>query len=68
MPHYTKPFPMPEISNEIARNLEKLVDDILASKAKNKNANTTELEEKINKIVYDLYNLTSEEIELVRKC
>lgn len=67
MPHYTKPFPMPEIPLKIALSLEKLVDEILVVKAKDKNANTKQFEEKINDIVFGLYNLTSEEIELIKK-
>ena len=67
MPHYTKPFPMPEIPQKVALLLDKLVDEILEAKTKDKNANTKKLEEKINDIVYNLYNLTSEEIELIQK-
>lgn len=67
MPHYTKPFPMPEIPNKTALLLEKLVDEVLAANMKDKNANTKEFEEKINIIVYDLYSLTTEEIELIQK-
>ena len=66
MPHYTKPFPMPEIPLALALELEKLVDQILTVKTKDKNANTKEIESKINDIVYNLYNLTAEEIELIR--
>ncbi|WP_317228617.1 TaqI-like C-terminal specificity domain-containing protein [Pedobacter montanisoli] len=67
MPHYTKPFPMPEIPQKTALMLEKLVDEILAEKTKDKNANTKKFEEKINDIVYDLYNLTTAEVEFIQK-
>ncbi|MFP5437258.1 MAG: Eco57I restriction-modification methylase domain-containing protein [Bacteroidia bacterium] len=67
MPHYIKSFPMPEIPSEIALNLEKLVDEILIKKTNDKNSITIELEQKINDIVYHLYNLSSEEIKLIQK-
>ena len=67
MPHYIKPFPMPKIPQKVALSLEKIVDEILEAKAKDKKANTKEFEEKINDIVYSLYNLTPEEIKLIRK-
>ena len=66
MPHYTKPFPVPEIPLAIALELKKLVDQILIAKTEDKNAITKELEERVNVIVYDLYNLTPEEIELIK--
>lgn len=65
--NYILPFPMPVISNETILFLEKSVDKILETKAKDKNANIKEFEETINEIVYSLYNLTSEEIELIQK-
>jgi hypothetical protein len=66
MPHYTKPFPMPEIPSAIALELEEFVDQILVAKTKDKKTKTEEIEEKINDIVYNLYNLTSEEIKMVK--
>jgi hypothetical protein len=66
MPHYTKPFPMPEIPSAIALELEEFVDQILVAKTKDKNTKTKEIEGKINDIVYSLYNLTAEEIKMVK--
>jgi hypothetical protein len=43
----------------------KLVDEILAVKAVDPGKNTTKQEEKIDKLIYDLYNLTSEEKAIV---
>ncbi|ELD3795603.1 hypothetical protein QJG90_001944, partial [Campylobacter coli] len=44
-----------------------LVDEILKAKEQDKNANTQELENKINSIVYKLYNLNNEEIRIIEK-
>ena len=44
-----------------------LVDEILEAKASNPEACTTEKEKEIDCLVYALYNLTSEEIEIVKK-
>ena len=67
MPHYTKPFPMPEIPKKESLLLDKLVDGILEAKTKNKDANTKKFEDEINDIIYSLYNLKAEEIELIKK-
>ena len=45
--------------------VENLVDQILASKTKNQNKDTTELENRINKLVYRLYELTIDEINII---
>ena len=42
-----------------------LVDKILAAKAKDAQADTSELESQIDTLVYDLYGLTKDEIALV---
>ncbi|GAA7525430.1 class I SAM-dependent DNA methyltransferase [Helicobacter pylori] len=42
-----------------------LVDKILQSKAKDPKANTQELEKEIDALVYQLYNLTDEEIKII---
>ncbi|EJJ5532396.1 class I SAM-dependent DNA methyltransferase, partial [Campylobacter jejuni] len=48
-------------NQKIADELINLVDEILKAKEQDKNANTQELENKINSIVYKFYNLTEEE-------
>ena len=59
-------LPIPKnIDEPIQKNLEKLVDDILAAKKKDPKANTSELESKIDPLVYKLYDLTPEEIAIV---
>ncbi|EAJ5712068.1 class I SAM-dependent DNA methyltransferase [Campylobacter coli] len=52
-------------NQKIADELINLVDEILKVKEQDKNANTQELENKINSIVYKLYNLTEEEIKII---
>ncbi|HEH6144440.1 TPA: Eco57I restriction-modification methylase domain-containing protein [Campylobacter jejuni] len=69
---YKKAFlerlPIPKINSKnekLANELVSLVDEILKAKEQDKNANTQELENKINSIVYKLYNLTEEEIKII---
>ena len=45
--------------------VELLVERILAAKAKNPQADTSPLEREIDELVYQLYGLTQEEIEIV---
>ncbi|EJP1673406.1 Eco57I restriction-modification methylase domain-containing protein [Campylobacter coli] len=52
-------------NKKLADELINLVDGILKAKEQDKNANTQELENKINSIVYKLYNLTEEEIKII---
>ncbi|EAL1219427.1 class I SAM-dependent DNA methyltransferase [Campylobacter coli] len=61
-------LPIPKINSKnekLANELINLVDEILKVKEQDKNANTQELENKINSIVYKLYNLTEEEIKII---
>lgn len=52
-------------NEKIADELINLVDEILKAKEQDKNANTQELENKINSLVYKLYNLTEDEIKII---
>lgn len=52
-------------NQKLADELINLVDGILKAKEQNKNANTQELENKINSLVYKLYNLTEDEIKII---
>lgn len=61
-------LPIPKINSKnekLANELINLVDEILKVKEQDKNANTQELENKINSLVYKLYNLTEEEIKII---
>lgn len=67
-PAYIEKFCIPKINSKnekLADELINLVDEILKAKEQDKNANTQELENKINSIVYKLYNLTEEEIKII---
>ncbi|EJO7096080.1 class I SAM-dependent DNA methyltransferase [Campylobacter jejuni] len=52
-------------NKKLAHELINLVDEILKAKEQDKNVNTQELENKINSLVYKLYNLTEEEIKII---
>ncbi|HEC2410855.1 TPA: class I SAM-dependent DNA methyltransferase [Campylobacter jejuni] len=52
-------------NEKLANKLISLVDEILKAKEQDKNANTQELENKTNSLVYKLYNLTEEEIKII---
>ncbi|EAK7093728.1 class I SAM-dependent DNA methyltransferase [Campylobacter coli] len=52
-------------NEKLANKLISLVDEILKAKEQDKNANTQELENKINSLVYKLYNLTEDEIKII---
>ncbi|EAJ3726978.1 class I SAM-dependent DNA methyltransferase [Campylobacter coli] len=61
-------LPIPKINSKnekLANELINLVEEILKAKEQDKNVNTQELENKINSLVYKLYNLTEEEIKII---
>ncbi|EOG3999016.1 class I SAM-dependent DNA methyltransferase [Campylobacter coli] len=65
---FLEKLPIPKINSKnekLANELISLVDEILKAKEQDKNANTQELENKINSLVYKLYNLTEEEIKII---
>ncbi|MCQ2790987.1 class I SAM-dependent DNA methyltransferase [Helicobacter pylori] len=69
---YKKAFierlPIPKITyknQELADKIIALVDKILQAKEKDPKANTQELEKEIDALVYQLYNLTDEEIKII---
>ncbi|ECL6403142.1 class I SAM-dependent DNA methyltransferase [Campylobacter jejuni] len=61
-------LPIPKINSKnqkLADELINLVDEILKAKEQDKNTNAQELENKINSLVYKLYNLNEEEIKTI---
>lgn len=69
---YKKAFierlPIPKITEknqELADKITALVEQILQAKAKDPKANTQRLEKEIDALVYQLYNLTDEEIKII---
>src|SRR5690554_2304966 len=58
-----------KIPSEYQKNqIEALVDEILSIKKQNSSANTTSLETQIDQLVYQLYDLTDEEIAIIENC
>ncbi|EAL3897278.1 hypothetical protein A0Z66_02585 [Campylobacter lari] len=67
-PEYIRNIPIPKINSKnekLANELISLVDEILNLKEQDKNTNTKIQEDKINSIVYKLYNLSKEEIKII---
>ena len=60
-----KLFPINGKQKEYEKDLEKIVDQILSLKRSDPSADTSALEEEIDRMVYGLYGLTEEEIEVV---
>jgi hypothetical protein len=59
-------FPLKMISKETQKPVISLVDQILTLKKTNPQADTSQWEEEIDELVYQLYELTAEEIEVVK--
>jgi hypothetical protein len=58
-------LPMPKVSSDDRAKLVSFVDRILAAKKRDPSADTTQLENGINHIVYGLYGLTEQDIAVV---
>ena len=64
-PNAAKQLPIPDISSAEQRPFISLVDRILEAKDENPDADTGDLEAKIDRLVYQLYGLTDKEIAAV---
>jgi len=68
---YKKAFlekvPIPKPTLEYENKIEALVDQILSLKKENPKADTSQLEAQIDELVYKLYDLTTEEIQIVQQ-
>ncbi|BAM12873.1 hypothetical protein HCN_1692 [Helicobacter cinaedi PAGU611] len=53
--------------NPLCDEIIKCVDRILESKAKDSALDTSKLESQIDSLVYKLYNLTNDEIEIIER-
>ncbi|MFA6186918.1 MAG: TaqI-like C-terminal specificity domain-containing protein [Phycisphaerae bacterium] len=60
-------IPLMKVSGELQKPFVELVDKILTVKKRAPKADTSELESKIDKLVYELYDLTPEEIGIVEE-
>ncbi|TKX28856.1 DUF7149 domain-containing protein [Campylobacter estrildidarum] len=66
---FLEKLPIPKINSKnqkTADELVSLVDEILKAKEQDKNADTKIQEDKINTLVYKLYNLTEDEINIIK--
>jgi adenine-specific DNA-methyltransferase len=64
-PQYFEQIPIPQISNLDQDILTQLVYQILTAKKADPNADTSALEAEIDQMVYQLYELTPEEIKII---
>ena len=69
VPEHIRNIPIAFASEEIQKTVAEIVENIITLKQNNSNIDTSELENSIDKIVYQLYGLTEEEIRVVeREC
>ena len=66
-PNDAKELPIPNANSEQQVPIIELVDQILAAKSADSNADTAALEKEIDKQVYALYNLTEKEIAIMEE-
>ena len=64
-PNDAKELPIPDVAPEQQIPIIELVDQILDAKRANSDADTSNLENEIDTLVYELYNLTEDEIAIV---
>lgn len=60
-------YPIPDVDDTQKNEIVNLVNQILEIKKENSEADTSELEEKIDQLVYELYDLTDEEIKVIEE-
>ncbi|MBS3762001.1 MAG: N-6 DNA methylase [Planctomycetes bacterium] len=64
---YVGKVPLPTVRPEQKSEIESIVDEILKRKKQDSRADVSELESKIDQFVYELYDLTDEEIRIVEE-
>jgi hypothetical protein len=64
-PETISKIPVPQIEFNDQKPFITLVDQILSIKNQNPNADTKELENQIDKLVYQLYDLSTDEIKII---
>ena len=62
---YVESIPIPKLATAEQRPIVELVDKILAAKTTNPDADTGTEESEIDRLVYELYGLTDEEILVI---
>ena len=66
-PEDIRQIPIKKISTDQETRIINIVEEILAAKKQDPNADTSELEQEIDQLVYQLYGLTEEEIKIVEQ-
>ena len=66
-PEYIRNIPIPTATKEQQQAIINLVDIIISTKKDSPQTDTSALEREIDQQVYDLYNLTPEEIYIIEK-
>ena len=66
-PEHIRNIPIPIAPNEMQNKIGNIAKDILNLKKSNPSANTSALESEIDRLVYQLYGLTEEEIAIIEK-
>jgi adenine-specific DNA-methyltransferase len=64
---YLEQFSFPKANRAVQAPIISLVEEILSAKEKDSAANTAQWEGEIDRLIYDLYGLTSAEIKQVEK-
>jgi type II restriction/modification system DNA methylase subunit YeeA len=54
------------VFDPIANQIVQIVDQILSAKKQNPEADTSKLEREIDRLVYKLYDLTADEIKIIK--
>lgn len=66
-PEYIRNIPIPNATKEQQQSIIMLVDVIITKKKNNPQSDTSAIEQQIDQLVYQLYNLTPEEIAVIEK-
>ncbi len=65
--NYVKDFPIPVVARDQQTSIIKLVNQIIATKRTDPDADVSELENEIDQVAYSLYDLTLQEIAIVEE-
>ncbi|MBK8701228.1 MAG: Eco57I restriction-modification methylase domain-containing protein [Saprospiraceae bacterium] len=66
-PQYFEQIPIPDIDVKVQTKLSVLVDTAIQERAKNQQVDITDQEAQIDRLVYELYGLSEEEIKIVEE-
>lgn len=66
-PQYFEQIPIPNLDSKAQTKLTELAEKAIQEKGNNQQADVSEIESQINQLVYQLYDLTEEEIKIIEK-